>query len=99
MSEERLSELARLGSATVYEAGGRRGYVDADLHQIVPGSRVAGPARTVRCGQDDNLMVHAVMAEVQPGEVIVLTMPEPRPVALGGEVVATHAHAHGAAEI
>ncbi len=90
-------ELAALGSATVYEAGGRRGYVDADLVQIVPGSRVAGPARTVRCGQDDNLMVHAVMAEVQPGEVIVLTMPEPRPVALVGELLATQAKAHGAA--
>ena len=93
----RYAELAALGSATVYEAGGRRGYVDADLVQILPGSRVAGPARTVRCGQDDNLMVHAVMAEVQPGEVIVLTMPEPRPVALVGEMLATQAHAHGAA--
>jgi 4-hydroxy-4-methyl-2-oxoglutarate aldolase len=90
-------ELAALGSATVYEAGGRRGYVDADLVQIVPGSRVAGPARTVRCGQDDNLMVHAVMAEVQPDEVIVLTMPEPRPVALVGELLATQAKAQGAA--
>ena len=77
MSEasEVLGELARLGSATVYEAGGRRGYVDLDLHQIVPGSRVAGPARTVRCGQDDNLMVHAVMERVVPGDVLVLTMP------------------------
>jgi 4-hydroxy-4-methyl-2-oxoglutarate aldolase len=92
-------ELARLGSATVYEAGGRRGYVDADLVQIVPGSRVAGPARTVRCGQDDNLMVHAVMADVQPGEVIVLTMPEPRPVALVGELLATQAKTHGAAAL
>jgi 4-hydroxy-4-methyl-2-oxoglutarate aldolase len=51
----------------------------------------------VVCGQDDNLMVHAVMAEVQPGEVIVLTMPEPRPVALVGELLATQAKAHGAA--
>jgi 4-hydroxy-4-methyl-2-oxoglutarate aldolase len=90
-------ELAQLGSATVYEAGGRRGYVDADLVQVVPGSRVAGPARTVVCGQDDNLMVHAVMAEVEEGEVIVLTMPEPRPVALVGELLATQAKAHGAA--
>ena len=57
----------------------------------MPGSRAAGPARTVRCGQDDNLMVHAVMAEVQPGEVLVLTMPEPRPVALVGELLATQA--------
>ena len=92
-------QLARLGSATVYEAGGRRGYVDADLVQVIPGSRVAGPARTVRCGQDDNLMVHAVMAEVQPGEVIVLTMPEPRAVALVGDLLATQAKARGAAAI
>ena len=90
-------ELARLGSATVYEAGGRRGYIDADLVQVVPGSRAAGPARTVRCGQDDNLMVHAVMADVEPGEVIVVSMPEPRPVALVGELLATQAKAHGAA--
>ena len=92
-------ELAQLGSATVYEAGGRRGYVDADLIQVLPGSRVAGPARTVRCGQDDNLMVHAAMAEVQPGEVLVLTMPEPRAVALVGELLATQAKAHGAAAV
>jgi 4-hydroxy-4-methyl-2-oxoglutarate aldolase len=92
-------ELARLGSATVYEAGGRRGYVDADLTQVIPGSRVAGPARTVRCGQDDNLMVHAVMAEIRAGEVIVLTMPEPRPVALVGDLLATQAKRHGAAAI
>jgi 4-hydroxy-4-methyl-2-oxoglutarate aldolase len=92
-----VAELAELGSATVYEAGGRRGYVDLDLIQILAGTRVAGPARTVRCGQDDNLMAHAVMSEVQPGEVIVLTMPEPRPVALVGDLLATQAKAHGAA--
>ncbi len=92
-------DLAELGSATVYEAGGRRGYVDADLHQIVPGSRIAGPARTVTCGQDDNLMVHAAMAVVRPGEVLVLTMPEPRPVALVGDLLATQAKVQGAAAI
>ncbi len=44
-------------------------------------------------------MVHAVMAEVQPGEVIVLTMPEPRTVALVGDLLATQAQAAGAAAI
>jgi 4-hydroxy-4-methyl-2-oxoglutarate aldolase len=91
------AELARLGSATVYEAGGRRGYVDADLVQVIPGSRTAGPARTVLCGQDDNLMVHAVMASVQAGEVIVLTMPEPRAVGVVGDLLATQAKAQGVA--
>jgi 4-hydroxy-4-methyl-2-oxoglutarate aldolase len=94
---ETYQELADLGSATVYEAGGRGGYVDADLIQVIPGRRVAGPARTVLCGQDDNLMVHAAMAAVRPGEVLVLTMPEPRPVALVGDLLATQAKAHGAA--
>lgn len=93
------ARLAELGSATVYEAGGRRGYVEADLVQVLPGSRAAGPARTVLCGQDDNLMVHAAMGELEPGEVLVLTMPEPRPVALIGELLATQARARRAAAI
>ena len=96
---EPFAELAELGTATVYEGGGRRGCVEADFIQIVPGSRAAGPARTVRCGQDDNLMVHAAMAQLEPGEVLVLTMPEPRPVALVGDLLATQAKVHGAAAI
>ncbi len=94
-----LSELARLGSATVYEAAGREGQIDVPLHRVVPGSRAAGPARTVVCGQDDNLMVHAAMAAVEPGEVLVLTMPEPAPVALVGDLLATQAKAQGAAAV
>jgi 4-hydroxy-4-methyl-2-oxoglutarate aldolase len=94
---EQHAELARLGSATVYEAGGRGLYVDADLYQAVPGSRAAGPARTVLCAQDDNLMVHAVMPVVQPGDVIVLSMPQARPVALVGDLLATQAQVAGAA--
>ncbi len=92
------AELARLGSATVYEAAGRTGLVDAEFTRVVPGSRACGPARTVRCAQDDNLMVHAAMASVQPGEVLVLTMPAPAPVALLGDLLATQArHARAAA--
>jgi 4-hydroxy-4-methyl-2-oxoglutarate aldolase len=91
MSELDIREFARYGVATVYEAAGRAGLIDIPLHQIVPGSRVAGPARTVRCGQADNLMVHAALDQVQPGEVLVLTMPEPEPVALIGELLATQA--------
>ena len=92
-------QLARLGAATVYEASGREGLVDVELKQLVPGSRACGPARIARCGQDDNLMVHAVMAALQPGEVLVLTMPEPAPVALLGDLLATQAQVRGAAAV
>jgi 4-hydroxy-4-methyl-2-oxoglutarate aldolase len=96
---EPYDELARLGSATVFEASGREGLIDLDLHQVIPGSRAAGPARTVRCAQDDILMVHAAMDRVEHGDVLVLTMPEPRPVALLGELLATQARGRGTAAV
>ena len=92
-------ELARLGSATVYEAAGREGLVDLDLHRIVPGSHAAGPARPVLCGQGDNLMVHAAIAHARPGDVLVVTMPDPFPVALIGDLLATQALAQGVAAL
>jgi 4-hydroxy-4-methyl-2-oxoglutarate aldolase len=94
-----FSELAQLGTATVHEAAGHAAVVDLPLVQIVPGSRAAGPARTVRCAQGDNLMVHAAVAEALPGEVLVLTMPEPEPVALVGELLATQAKVRGVAAL
>lgn len=94
-----LTRLSELGVATVYEASGREGLIDVPLIQLIPGSRVAGPARTVLCGQNDNLMVHAVIEHIQPGEVLVLTMPEPAPVALVGELLATQVKVRGAAAI
>jgi 4-hydroxy-4-methyl-2-oxoglutarate aldolase len=94
-----FSELAELGTATVHEAAGRAAVVDLPLVQVVPGSRAAGPARTVRCAQADNLMVHAAVAEARPGEVLVLTMPDPEPVALVGELLATQAKVRGVAAL
>ena len=99
MKKEEIARLCELGVATVYEASGRHGLIDMPLIQLIPGSRIAGPARTVLCGQDDNLMVHAVIETIQPGEVLVLGMPEPAPVALIGELLATQVRVRGAAGI
>jgi 4-hydroxy-4-methyl-2-oxoglutarate aldolase len=86
-----LEELARLGVATVHEAQGKTGLVDLPLVQVVSGSRVAGRARTALCGNGDNLMVHAAVAQAERGDVLVLTMPDPTPVALIGDLLATQA--------
>jgi 4-hydroxy-4-methyl-2-oxoglutarate aldolase len=43
--------------------------------------------------------VHAVIEQIQPGEVLVLTMPEPAPVALIGELLATQVKVRKAAGI
>jgi 4-hydroxy-4-methyl-2-oxoglutarate aldolase len=99
MTNDELNRFSELGVATVYEASGREGLIDIPLIQLIPGSRAAGPARTVLCGQDDNLMVHAAIEQIQPGEVLVLSMPEPAPVALVGELLATQVKVRGAAAI
>jgi len=91
--------LAELGVATVHEAAGRTGVIDVPLTQVVPGSRVAGPARIALCAAGDNSMVHAVIAHALPGDVLVLTSREPAPVALVGELLATQAQAQGVAGI
>jgi len=92
-------ECATLGVATIYEAAGRTGLIDVPWRRLIPGSRAAGPARTVRCGQDDNLMVHAVIERIERGDVVVLTMPEPRSIALVGDLLATQMIAAGAAAV
>jgi 4-hydroxy-4-methyl-2-oxoglutarate aldolase len=91
--------LAELGVATVHEAAGRTGIVDLPLTQVVPGSRVAGPARIALCVSGDNTMVHAAVAHAGPGDVLVLTSDEPVPIALVGELIATQAQAQGVAGI
>ncbi len=91
--------LAELGVATLHEAAGRTGVIDVPLTQVVPGSRVAGPARIALCAAGDNSMVHAVIAHALPGDVLVLTSREPAPVALVGELLATQAQAQGVAGI
>lgn len=97
--DEKLTRLAALGTATVYEAAGREGLIDLPLIQIVPHSRVAGKARTVLCGQGDNIMVHACIEQIQPGEIVVLAQPEPQAAALIGDLLVTQMLVAGAAGV
>jgi len=91
--------FAELGVATVHESAGRVGIIDIPLTHVVPGSRVAGPARIALCASGDNTMVHAALAHANPGDILVLTSVDPAPVALLGELVATQAQAQGVAGI
>ena len=96
---ERLRGSCAARVATVHEAAGKTGLVDIPLTQLVGGSRVAGPARTALCASGDNTMVHALVADANPGDVLVFTSVEPTPVALMGDLLATQAQTRGAAGI
>jgi 4-hydroxy-4-methyl-2-oxoglutarate aldolase len=98
-----LAELsaaaAGYGVSTMFEANGRTGLIDLDLIAHLPEAKVAGPARTVFCGQDDNLMVPAAIAHARPGDILVMRMPQSRPVSLLGELLATQCLARGVAGV
>jgi len=97
MSEDqKIARLAELGTATVYEASGRQGLIDLPLIQVVQKSRVAGKARTVQCGQGDNVMVHACIEHIQPGEVVILAQPESQATALIGDMLVVQMATAGA---
>lgn len=97
--QEKIARLAELGTSTVYEAAGREGIIDLPLHQLIPGSRVGGRARTVLCGQGDNVMVHACIEHIQPGEVLVIAQPESKPQALLGDMLVSQIMYAGAVGI
>jgi 4-hydroxy-4-methyl-2-oxoglutarate aldolase len=99
MNEALTAAAASYGVSTMFEAAGRSGLVDLDLIAHIPEAKVAGRARTVFCGQDDNLMVPAAIARAERGDILVMRMPESRPVSLLGELLATQCLARGVAGV
>lgn len=87
ITEEVLARFAANGTATVYEASGREGLLNVPLTPLHPGTRVAGTALPVMCAAGDNLMVHACIEHIQPGDIVVLATPESQPVALIGDLL------------
>ncbi|MDV7090316.1 RraA family protein [Rhodococcus sp. IEGM 248] len=68
---EQLTRLRELGAATIYEAQGQRGSIDARITPIDPTMKLAGPALTVDAGPGDNLMLHAALQHARPGDILV----------------------------
>jgi len=63
-----------LAVATVYEASGRKGYIENAIKPIARGVRICGPAYTVQCGPGDNLMLHKALQRAPAGVVLVASV-------------------------
>lgn len=66
-----LMAFNEYSAATVYEAAGRIGSVDPAIKPLAKGMRLCGPALTVLCFPNDNLMLHKALQIAQPGDIIV----------------------------
>lgn len=87
--------LAAMGSATVHEAIGRRGFLGPDIRPIQTGTRIAGTAVTALCHPGDNLMIHAAVETCQPGDILVVAVSAPSTHGFFGDLLATSVQARG----
>jgi 4-hydroxy-4-methyl-2-oxoglutarate aldolase len=90
-----IERLGAAGVATVHEAQGRTGLLRPYLRPIYPAARAAGSAVTVLCAPGDNLMIHAAMAVVQPGDVLVVATFSDSTDGMFGELLAESCRARG----
>lgn len=84
-----IQGLQKAGVATVHEASGRGPLLDPGIRPIQTGSRVAGSAVTVLCAAGDNMMVHAAVEVVQPGDLLVVATTGSSTHGMFGELLAT----------
>jgi len=90
-----IDALAPIGTATVHEAIGRRGYLGPEIRAIQQGAKIAGSAVTVSCHPGDNLMIHAAVEVCQPGDVLVVTTTAPSTHGMFGDLLASSLMARG----
>lgn len=92
---ELIEGFGEVDTSTVHEAMGRFGFVGTHIRPIQQGVRIAGSAITVLVHPGDNIMIHAAIALLSPGDVLVVASTAPSTNALFGELMATSALARG----
>jgi 4-hydroxy-4-methyl-2-oxoglutarate aldolase len=91
VSPELVEQFKKHASATIHEAGGRKGYIDYKIKPIAGGMKVCGPAFTVQCPPGDNMMLHKALEKAQPGDVIVAVVGGAEDYGYFGDLMATSA--------
>jgi 4-hydroxy-4-methyl-2-oxoglutarate aldolase len=81
--------LGMVGTATVHEAIGRRGYVGPHITPIQQAVKISGNAVTVLSHPGDNMMIHAAVEVCGPGDVLVVANTAPSTHGMFGDLLAT----------
>lgn len=90
-----VSGFAVTDVATVHEAAGQTGLLSPEIRPIQDGVTVAGSAVTVLCPPGDNMMIHAAVEVVEPGDVLVVAVEAATNHGMFGELLATSLQTRG----
>ncbi|MFT4296870.1 MAG: 4-carboxy-4-hydroxy-2-oxoadipate aldolase/oxaloacetate decarboxylase [Micropruina sp.] len=94
-----VAGLAQYSSATIHEAQGRLGAFDSGIKPIDRSMSFCGPAVTVVCAPQDNLMLQVGIHYAQAGDVLVVSAGEFTEAGTFGDVLGTAMHSKGLAAL
>ena len=90
------ARLGALGTATVHEAMGRMGLMKPHMRPVYAGAQASGTAVTVLLHPGDNWMLHVVVEQIRPGDMVVAAVTADCTDGYFGDLLATSFKARGA---
>jgi len=99
ISKSDADKILALGSATIYEAQGAYGALDAGIKPVSNKMKVVGPAVTIDMRPGDNLMIHYALLQAKAGDVLVIDCKGFLEAGVWGDVLTTQALTIGLAGI
>jgi len=90
-----VKKLGEYGVATVHESQGRVGLMHSYMRPIYSSAKVGGTAVTVFAHPGDNMMIHAALDTVKPGDVLVVAVSADCTDGYFGDLLASSCQAQG----